>query len=386
MTRSSLSDRRGRTSGGSTAGAATASRPTARVPRTARGAADPHAAAEPKCEPLPPPVNLEPANLETAGAMWWSALDAADSALRAAGRSLTAQERRELGARLSSERALTVKLLDDVARVQRQRTRFSHLLVPRSNLRRVLGLPATVNACVFNLDGVLIGSAALHEAAWAETFDPFILARIERTHGRFAPFNPRTDYPHHIHGKPRLDGVRAFLASRGISLPEGRAGDPPGAETVHGLANRKHEALLRRIEAQGVRAFDGSRRYLQTARDAGVHRAVVSASANTGMILERAGLSGLIEATVDGNTIAAEHLRSKPAPDTLLAACARLGVEPQHAAAFETTLAGVAAARAGDFKLVIAVDQAGNTDRLRERGADLVIPGLAELFERNLAA
>jgi HAD superfamily hydrolase (TIGR01509 family) len=326
-------------------------------------------------------------DLETAGALWWSALDAAESALRAADRSLTAQERRELGARLTEERMRTVRLLDGVAQMERRRTRFSHLLVPRSSLRRLLGLPSTVTACVFNLDGVLIGSAALHEAAWTETFDEFILARVERTRGRFAPFNPRTDYPQHIHGRPRLDGVRAFLASRGISLPEGSPGDRPGVETVHGLANRKKEALLRRIEERGVRAFEGSRRYLETARDAGVRRAVVSASANTDVILGRAGLTDLVEASVDGNTIAAEGLRAKPAPDTLLAACRKLGVEPQRAAAFETTFAGLTAAREGGFGLVIAVDdEAGRVDALRERGADLVIPGLAELFERNLAA
>jgi HAD superfamily hydrolase (TIGR01509 family) len=243
-----------------------------------------------------------------------------------------------------------------------------------------------VSACVFNLNGVLIFSTALHEAAWAETFDPFVLARAERTHGSFAPFSPRTDYPEHIHGRPRLEGVRNFLASRGISLPEGAPNDTPGAETVHGLANRKREALLRRIETRGVRAFDGSRRYLQTARDAGVHRAVVSASANTGTILDRAGLADLIEETVDGNAIVAEHLRSKPAPDTLLAACGRLGVEPGHAAAFETTPAGVAAAREGGFRLVIAVDEAARAAELRERGAHLVVPSLSELLERNLAA
>jgi HAD superfamily hydrolase (TIGR01509 family) len=279
-----------------------------------------------------------------------------------------------------------VKLLDEVALAQHRDIRFSHLLVPRSNLRRLLGLPSTVNACVFNMDGVLIGSAALHEAAWAETFDAFLLARTERTHGRFAPFSPRTDYPEHIHARPRLDGVRNFLASRGISLPEGDPDDPSGAETVHGLANRKNEALRRRIDEQGVKAFEGSRRYLQTARDAGIRRAVVSASANTDRILQRAGLTDLIEVAVDGNTIVAERLRPKPAPDTLLAACRRLGVQPEHAAAFETTLAGVAAASTGGFRLVIAVDEAGHAAEMRERGAQLVIPSLSGLFERNLAA
>jgi beta-phosphoglucomutase family hydrolase len=248
----------------------------------------------------------------------------------------------------------------------------------------LLGLPSAVSACVFNLDGVLIGSAALHAAAWAETFDEFILARIERTGGRFAPFNPRTDYPEYMHGKPRLEGVRAFLASRGISLPEGVNDDPPGSETVHGLASHKKEVLLRRIEERGVSAFEGSKRYLELARDAGLHCAVVSASANTDAILERAGLASLVEQRVDGNTILAERLRGKPAPDILLAACRMLGVPPQQAAAFETSSAGVAAARAGGLGLVIGVDAGGQAEALRNQGADLVVSGLAELLEQNL--
>src|SRR5207248_6856013 len=140
--------------------------------------------------------------------------------------------------------------------------------------------------------------------------------------------------------------------SRGISLPEGDAGDAPGIETVHGLASRKHEALLRRLDERGVTAFAGSRRYLETAREAGVHRAVVSASANTRTILERAGLAELIEDCVDGDAMIAEGLRPRPAPDTLLAACRQLGAAPGRTAVFETGPAGVEAARAGGFGLV----------------------------------
>jgi beta-phosphoglucomutase family hydrolase len=277
-----------------------------------------------------------------------------------------------------------VQLLEEVARAERVPAEFSHLLVSRGNLKRLLGLPSVVTACVFNLDGVLIGSAALHAAAWAETFDEFILARIERTGGMFAPFNPRIDYEEHMHGRPRLEGVRAFLASRGISLPEGEAKDPAGAETVRGLANRKKEALLRLIERHGVSAFEGSRRYLEIARAAGLGCAVVSASAHTDMILERAGLAQLIEQRVDGNTIVGERLRSKPAPDILLAACERLGVRPEQAAVVETSPAGVAAGRACGFALVIGVDAGGRAEALREQGADLVVTGLAELLGRNL--
>jgi HAD superfamily hydrolase (TIGR01509 family) len=325
-------------------------------------------------------------NLHTLGEKWWAAFDAAEIALSAAAPILTRVALREPRSRLARERDRTVQLLEAIAREDGLDTSFSHLLSSRSNLRRLLGLGRTITACVINLDGVLIGSASIHLAAWTETFDEFISTRLQRTGGGFAPFNPLTDYPKHIHGKPRLEGVRAFLASRGISLPEGDPDDAPGTETVHGLANRKNTALSRRLDEQGVTAFEGSRRYLETARDAGVHCAVVSASANTQTILERAGLADLIEDRIDGNTMRAGRLRGRPAPDTLLAACQRLGVDPEHTAVFETSPAGVAAARASAFGLVVGVDWAGQAEALRAEGADLVVTGLAELLERSLTA
>jgi HAD superfamily hydrolase (TIGR01509 family) len=334
-------------------------------------------------------ADFEPARAATLGsvaASWRSAFDAADAALSAADRSLKPTELRELRRRLAGERSSTVALLEKVARVEGSHATFAELLVSRPNLKRLLGLPSDVSACVFNLDGVLVGSSALHAAAWGETFDEFIQARVERTGGRFAPFNPRVDYWRHIHGQPRLHGVHAFLAGRGISLPAGAPDDPPGAETVHGLANRKREALLRRIDEQGVSAFEGSKRYLETARDADVRRAVVSASANTATILERSGLVELVDECVDGDTIVAEGLRARPAPDILLAACRRLGVQPGDAAVFETSAAGVAAGRAAGFVLVVGVDPAGDGAGLAAEGADLVVSGLADLFERALPA
>ncbi len=173
----------------------------------------------------------------------------------------------------------------------------------------------------------------------------------------------------------------ASLPAVASACPEGDPEDTPGAETVHGLANRKNQALLRHLDEHGVTAFEGSRRYLEIAREVGLHCAVVSASANTQTILERAGLAALIERCVDGNTIAAERLRSKPAPDTLLAACRQLGVEPQHAAAFETSSAGVAAARNGAFGHIVGVGPAALADELRAQGADPVVAGLAELVD-----
>ena len=325
------------------------------------------------------------ANLETLSAHWRGAFDAAEDALVAARFDLAPQTLRGLGDNLRDERAATAHIFEGLAQQRGVTDRFVHLMIPRVQMRRLLGLPPDVTACVFSLEDVLI-SPDLHMAAWVETFDEFIWTRVERTGGGFSPFNPLTDYRLYLDSRPRLDGVRAVLASRGISLPEGDPADPPGTETVHGLANRKNEALLRRIDREGVSTSAGARRYVELVREVGVRTAVVSASANAPTMIERAGLARLVDGSVDGNTIVTAHLRRKPAPDTLLAACAQLAVAPQHAAAFETTLAGVAAARAGGFELVIGVDRSGQFDELRVQGADLVVAGLAELLERNLAS
>ncbi len=248
---------------------------------------------------------------------------------------------------------------------------------------RMLGLPSEVIACVFDLDGVLTTSAAVHAAAWTEAFDAFLLERAERSHRPYIPFDEHREYQTLVAGRPRLDGVRVFLASRGISLPEGRADDPPDAETVQGIANHKNLSLQRHLDREGVAAFEGSRYYLEAARMLGLKRAVVSPSANTAAILDRAGLAHLIEQRIDGNTIRAEQLESKPAPDTLLAACEWLQVQPSQAAAFETTPAGITAARAAGFKLAIGVDRDGDTEALRASDADLVIGDLTELLDHK---
>lgn len=326
------------------------------------------------------PVSIQPL---TAG--WRAALHAAHAALGAAATQLPAEELRADAAHLTKEVERTQRLFEALVRERVAAGAFANLTLSPWDARRLLGLPPEIVACVFNLDGVLIPSAVLHVAAWAETFDEFINVRAERTHREIAPFNPRTDYPQHIHARPRLEGVRAFLESRGIRLPEGEPSDAAGAETVHGLANRKQEAMLRRLERRGVASFEGSRRYLELAHDAGVQCAVVSASANTATILERAGLSGLIDESVDGETIRAEHLRVKPAADTLLAACRKLGVAPEKAASFETSRAGVAAGRAAGLRLVIGVDDGGGARELRAEGADLIVSGVAELLERRAA-
>jgi HAD superfamily hydrolase (TIGR01509 family) len=329
------------------------------------------------------------AALDHLSAHWRAAFDAAEDALRAARPALPSRELAARSAGLAAERRSTLGLLKALAREEGVSPRFLHM-TPRRDEKRLLGLPVGITACVFNLDGVLIGSAALHIAAWTQTFDELIWARADRSRAGIAPlvvpFNPAVDYWRLIHGRPRLEGVRAFLASRGIKLPEGDPRDPPGTETVHGLANRKNELLRRRIEERGVSAYEGSLHYLETALEAGVHTAVVSASANTRTILERAGLADFVEGCIDGNAIVAEHLRGRPAPDRLLAACREIGIEPEQAAAFETSPAGIAAAQAGGFALVVGVDQTGCADSLRAGGAELVVPGLAELLERRLAA
>jgi beta-phosphoglucomutase-like phosphatase (HAD superfamily) len=265
-------------------------------------------------------------------------------------------------------------------------TELAEPFLPRRLARRALGLPATVRSCVFELDDVLVGSAALHREAWTRTLNELLAAHSDSTYGRLvAPFDPQQDYIDYIEGRPRLEGVRVFLASRGIRLPEGEPSDRPGAETVYGVANAKHEWLGLLLEQHGIAAFDGVRHYLELARDAGISCAVVSASAHTNEMLEQSGLAELVDGSVDAETIAAEQLRNRPAPDRLLAACRTLEVEPQLSAAFETTEAGVAAARAAGFEYVVAVDPSGDPSRLRQlrqAGADIAVRGLADLLVR----
>jgi beta-phosphoglucomutase family hydrolase len=243
----------------------------------------------------------------------------------------------------------------------------------------VLGLPDSVRAGLFDLDGVLTRTAAVHAAAWKQTFDAYLQARAARTGEAFVPFS-EADYDQFVDGRPRVEGTRTFLASRGIELPEGGPDDAPGAETVAGLANAKNRNVLERFRRGGVETYDGSVRYLEAARDAGLLRAVVSSSANAALVLEAAGIDHLFQVQVDGVTIERDHLRGKPAPDTFLAAASALGVEPGSAAVFEDALAGVEAGRAGRFGCVVGVDRVGQAAQLRSHGADIVVGDLAELL------
>lgn len=248
----------------------------------------------------------------------------------------------------------------------------------------MLGLPDHVTACLFDLDGVLTPTAEVHRAAWEETFNAYLRERSARTGEPFVPFDPGADYLRYVDGRARADGVRGFLTSRGITLPEGDPSDPDDTGTVHGLGNRKNTLLLARLRDRGVQPYPGSVAYLRAAARAGLRRAVVSASANCREVVAAAGIEDLLEVRVDGVTARRERLRGKPHPDTFLAAAERLGVAPDRAAVFEDALAGVAAGRAGGFGVVVGVDRAEQADALRARGADIVVRDLAELLNVEL--
>jgi beta-phosphoglucomutase family hydrolase len=244
----------------------------------------------------------------------------------------------------------------------------------------LVGLPERVRACLFDLDGVLTETAEIHAAAWKEMFDAYLKARAERSGETFVAFDEVADYDTYVDGKTRADGARSFLESRHISLPDGAPGDPAGEETVKGLGNAKNEIVLRKIRVDGVEAYEGSVRYVRAVREAGLHRAVVSSSANCIDVLVAAGIAELFEARIDGVTVEVDHLAGKPAPDTYLAAARALGVHPGQAAVFEDALSGVEAGRAGRFGFVVGVDRVGQAEALRAHGADSVVTDLTELL------
>lgn len=243
----------------------------------------------------------------------------------------------------------------------------------------MIGLPEGISACLFDLDGVLTGTAALHREAWKQTFDAFL---AERDGAEFSPFTD-ADYAEHVDGRPRADGVREFLSSRGITLPEGDPADPPATPTVNGVGNRKNELVLRIIAERGVDPYPGSVRYLEAAEKAGLAIAVVTSSANGAAVLDAANLTRFVHARIDGLVLRRDHLRGKPAPDSFLAGAKALGVEAAQAAVFEDALAGVEAGKAGNFGYVVGVNRANQADELRAHGADVVVDDLADLLGDN---
>jgi beta-phosphoglucomutase family hydrolase len=237
--------------------------------------------------------------------------------------------------------------------------------------RVVLGLPEGIQACLFDLDGVLTQTAKVHAAAWKEMFDDFLRRRAEDCGGEFVPFDAHDDYDEFVDGLPRLDGVRSFLRSRGITLDE---------QAVKELGDRKNDLVGEIIRRDGVDAYPTSVTYVAAAKDAGLRLAVVSSSANAKEVLESVGILGQFDAIVDGHAVAEGGLKGKPAPDTFLEGARRLDVEPAHAAVFEDALAGVQAGRAGGFGCVVGVDRVGQAAALDEHGASMVVRDLAQLL------
>lgn len=244
----------------------------------------------------------------------------------------------------------------------------------------MLGLPEQIRATLFDLDGVLTDTASVHKKAWKAMFDEFLKAEAERTGAKFVPFDVDTDYLDFVDGKKREDGVRSFLDSRNIDVPEGTPDDGADARTIYGLGNRKNEQFQQTLHTDGVEVFEGSRRYLEAVVNAGLSTAVVSSSANTREVLELTGLDKFVQQRVDGVTLREQNIAGKPAPDSFLRAAELLGVRPEQAVVFEDALSGVEAGRAGKFGYVVGVDRVGHADALRRNGADVVVTDLAELM------
>src|SRR5579871_1862010 len=328
-----------------------------------------------------PDDSAPPVDLDALSNHWRIALDLAFDGLKAAQRGsagihIPADELHEHFGRLVRERDDTARLIDELAREEHVHLRH-RLSLPRAT-RQMLDLPAEVHGCVFDLDGVLVGSAHVHQEAWRETFDEFLTGWAERTgEPQFAipRFTPR-DYRDHIHGRPRLEGVLAFLASRGIRLDEA---------SVRALALRKGELMRELVAAEGVAAFEGSLRFLEAAGEAGLGCAVVTASANADSIIASAGLAPLLSHRVDGNTMLRGKLRGKPRPDAIIAACKELGLPPGAVAGFETDRLGIEAGRAAGLCYTVGVDRGGRAELLREAEVDRVVSDLSQLLDPVLA-
>lgn len=240
------------------------------------------------------------------------------------------------------------------------------------------------DAVIFDLDGVVTRTASVHASAWKQVFDEFLRRRAERSGQRFEPFEIETDYPQHVDGKPRYDGVRDFLASRGITLPEGKPEDAPDRATVCGLGNRKNELYNDLLESGGVEVFEDTVERIRHWRELGFKTAIVSSSKNCAAVLEAAGLTDLFDVRVDGSVAARLGLEGKPAPDIFVKAAELLGVEPARAAVFEDAVSGVEAGRAGGFGWVVGVDRVGAKEVLLRSGADTVVSDLRELPTEGL--
>lgn len=323
------------------------------------------------------------ADLDGLAAAWERAFDSGDRALGAVG-SAGAGVRLDVSSQrraLAHERHEVAELLERAARISDVDPPPWLSPIPLTN--KSLALAPAISACLFDLDGVVTDSGVVHARAWAETFDELLLRLSEQTGWQFIPFDVDADYRDYLDGRPRLDGIHAFLASRGIHLPEGRVDDPVGANTAHALANRKSEAVDRGLRRRGVAALPGARRYLQAAGYLGLTRVVVSASTRTLPMLELAGLANLVDMRIDAELMQVEHLRARPATDLLDAACRHAGVAPAHAVTFTHSPAGIAAAHAAGLAAV-GVGAGARAEELRGFGADDVVASLGSLLDRRL--
>jgi beta-phosphoglucomutase family hydrolase len=237
------------------------------------------------------------------------------------------------------------------------------------------------DAVLFDLDGVITNTASLHARCWKQMFDEYLRERAEQKGEAFRPFDVATDYRLYVDGEPRFDGVRDFLRSRRIQLPEGTPDDPADVETVHGLGNRKNELVNRAIAEVGVEPYAGTVQFIHQLRRDGFKIAVVTSSQNCDAVLRAAKLDDLFKVRVDGNLIQAQRLAGKPAPDTFLIAAKQLGVEPIRTVVIEDAISGVEAGSNGKFGLVIGVARKGNAEELKRHGAHLVVDDLGELVE-----
>lgn len=237
----------------------------------------------------------------------------------------------------------------------------------------------TFDGAVFDLDGVVTRTAEVHAAAWKELFDTYLWERSQRLGEPFRPFDFEADYRRYVDGKPRYEGVRSFLASRGVALPYGSPDDSAACETICGLGNRKNELFRKRLERDGVAVYDSSLALIRALRRRGLKIGMLSSSKNAAAVLAAAGLTDLFDLCVDGIEAARLNLRGKPDPDVFLYAAERLGIAPARAFAVEDALSGVEAARAAGFGLVIGVDRSGDAPALRAHGADIVVGDLAQL-------
>lgn len=318
--------------------------------------------------------------LDGLASAWQRALDAAHDALAALHGELPEQEVGRRAQALAAERERTARALSALA--DAASVRPPPWLSPVPLRAALLGLPERTAACAFDLEGVLTDSPALHARAWQEALDDLLLRLGERTGRVLPPFAPG-DYIGYLEGRPRLEGARLLLASRGLTLPLGEPDDPSTMATVHALARHKSEILTSRLEREGVSAHAGARRYLVAVGHLGLPRAVLSASVRTEEMLDLSGLGHLVEERVDADRIRDEGIRSRPAPDAILSACRRLGVEPAATVAFTSSRLGVEAGLAAGAH-VVAIAPPGSATQLLDAGALRAAESLGSLLDPRL--